>query len=220
MNSLEKVLENVQKASEAYSKDHSVKIVGISKYVGTEDVKRLYSFGQKIFGENRVQDLESKKKELQDLEIEWHFVGNLQKNKINKLIEQEPVLVHSISSFALAQELDKRLAVKGKRQRCLLQVNSADEDTKSGVSEEEAKDVYLQIQAECKNIDLEGIMSIGANTPDDEREIAKSFEVSQKIFENLKPNGAKILSMGMSGDYELAISFGANIVRLGSILFK
>jgi hypothetical protein len=198
------------------SEHHIVKIVAVSKYVDSEAVASLYEIGQRAFGENRVQDLKSKMERLEDLPLEWHFIGSLQKNKINQLIDLDPFLMQSLHSLELAQALDKRLEAKGKTMECLLQINSAKEETKSGVMPEEAKDLYAQIAETCPRIDLRGVMSIGAHT-DDKTAVTKSFETTRRIFDGLE--GAETCSMGMSGDFELAIECGSTMVRLGSILF-
>ncbi len=213
------VWQRVEKARVKTNEHTVVKIVAVSKYVTDNEIKRLYSIGQRAFGENKVQDLKEKSKKLEDLPLEWHFIGRLQKNKINHLLDISPVLIHSCDSLELAKEIDKRAKIKNKKLDILLQINSAKEESKAGVLPEIAKDTYLQIEQECKNLNLKGVMSIGAHS-DNKQEIQKSFETTYKIFEDLQKNGAKICSMGMSGDFELAIKCGSNMLRLGSILFK
>lgn len=179
--------------------------------------RALSECGQRAFGENKVQDLRAKIESLDDLPLEWHFIGNLQENKINTFLSLNPTLLHSLDSIKLALALQKRL---GERKiRALLQVNAANEPTKSGVSVESAKEIYEQICATCPNIKLEGIMSIGAHS-DKRADIEKSFKLTRDVFDSLKDKGARILSMGMSGDFEIAIAYGANIVRIGSKLFE
>jgi hypothetical protein len=198
--------------------DHKiVQLIAISKYSTSQDIKKLYESGQRAFGENKIQDLKIKQEELKDLPIAWHFVGTLQKNKINNLIDLNPVLMHSLDSLELAEDLDKKLKAKNKKMSCLLQINSAYEDTKSGVSPEIALDVYKEIQEKYTNITLKGVMSIGAHS-EDKKIIEKSFQTTKEIFE--KCDGATICSMGMSGDFELAILNGSSMVRVGSALFK
>ncbi len=213
---LDSVIQRIEDARISVSEHHIVKIIAVSKYSNEEAIKRLYQIGQRAFGENKVQDLVTKSQNLDDLPLEWHFIGNLQKNKINHLINANPYMFQGLDSLELAQALQKRLEVKESSMECLLQINSAYEATKSGVSPEEAKDLYAQIEETCPNIDLRGVMSIGAHT-EDTKVIQKSFETSYDIFRDLK--GADICSMGMSGDFELAIKCGSNMVRLGSILF-
>ena len=216
---LDEIITKVEGARLRISEHHIVKIIGISKYSTTADIATLYEAGQRAFGENKVQDLKQKMEELDALPIEWHFVGTLQKNKINNLIDLNPSLIHSLDSLELAIELNKKLEAKNKKLSALLQINSAYEDTKSGVMPEVAIEVYKQILESCPNIILKGVMSIGAHV-NDEKIIKESFKTTKKIFDELVPFGAKYCSMGMSGDFELAIACGSNMIRVGSSLFK
>lgn len=212
---LQKVLENIQKAN---TKNEKIHLVGVSKSVTSEVVKQMYDEGLSSFGENKVQVLSSKINDLKNEKISWHFIGRLQSNKINQLIDLNPVLWHSCDSLKKAIEFNKRLESKNKTQNTLLQINSANEDEKQGVSVELACEIYEQISLTCKQIRLQGVMSIGAFS-DDEKMIQKSFEKTYKIYEKLKPQGAIYCSMGMSSDYELAIKCGSNMLRIGSVLF-
>lgn len=211
------IIEKIEKARLRVSDHHIVKIVAASKYVGIQEIQSLYEIGQRAFGENKVQDMKIKVDALQNLPLEWHFIGNLQKNKINQLLSMDPHLLHSIDSLDLAIALNERLEREGKKLRALVQVNSAHEESKSGFSPDEYLDAYAQITLQCPHIHLMGIMSIGAHS-DETKLIQKSFEITHSLYEQL-PN-ATICSMGMSGDFELAIQCGSNLVRLGSILFK
>ena len=193
-----------------------VMLIAVSKNVTCTEVRELYAQGQRNFGENRVQELAKKEQELQNFtDIKWHMIGRLQNNKINQMINLKPVLWQSCDSFERALEVDKRLSYK---LDTLLQINSSDEDTKQGVSVANATEMYERIQSECKNINLKGVMSIGAQV-DEPKEIQKSFELTYKIFESLKSKGATICSMGMSSDFELAIKCGSNMIRLGTMLY-
>ncbi|MDD2357316.1 MAG: YggS family pyridoxal phosphate-dependent enzyme [Thiovulaceae bacterium] len=214
---IDSIIERVEKARLSVSAHHIVKIVAVSKYSTTDEIKALYEIGQRAFGENKVQDLEKKAEELHELPLEWHFIGNLQKNKINHLIKVNPFLFQSLDSLELALELDKRLEVNGTTMDALLQINSAYEESKSGVMPENGIEIYNEIRSTCKHINLKGVMSIGAHT-DDKAIIQKSFETTHKIYTQLE--GATICSMGMSGDFELAIKCGSNMVRLGSLMFN
>lgn len=215
MNRLQEVIAKIEKARIAYSRHQVIKLVAVSKYWDVNQIIELYEGGQRAFGENKVQDLKAKSNELENYPLEWHLIGTIQENKINTIISLAPSLIHSIDSLKLALAFQQRLEREGKTQRALLQINSAREESKSGVSPEEAKEIYLAIKESCPNLLLEGVMSIGAHTQD-QKIIAKSFEITKNIFDSL-PN-AKTLSMGMSGDYELAISCGANMLRIGSAL--
>ncbi len=219
LENLDKLIADVEDARLQLSEHHIVKIIGISKYSTSEDVATLYSAGQRAFGENKVQDLKEKMSTLEELPLEWHFVGRLQKNKINNLIDLKPTLMQSLDSLDLAQELNKKLEAKNQKMNCLLQINSAKEESKAGVMPEVAVKIYKEILETCPNIKLKGVMSIGAHVEDKEV-IEKSFNNTKTIFNELKPFGAKYCSMGMSGDFKLAIKCGSNMIRVGSTLFK
>ena len=218
-SNLDKVIWDIEEARLKRSEHLIVQLCVVGKYTDIENIKTLYSLGQRNFGENQVQQLEARSKELEELPLAWHMIGTLQKNKINKLIDLNPTLLQSLDSLDLAIELNKRLETKGKNMSALLQINSSGEATKSGVKPEEALDIYKQIQESCPNINLKGVMTIGAHSKDEEL-IKKSFDTTYKIYENLQDSGATICSMGMSNDFKLAIECGSNMVRIGSALFK
>jgi hypothetical protein len=214
---LDDLIQRVEAARLRRSEHLIVQIVAVTKYTkDTEPLRKLYAEGQRAFGENRVQDMEDKVNALSDLPIEWHFIGNLQKNKINKLLKLNPFMIQSINSYELAEAINKRT---DKPVRCLLEINSAKEPTKHGLQPELAIDTYLKIRENLPNINLQGVMTIGAHV-DDEEEIRKSFRLTYDIFEKLKPYGAEICSMGMSGDFEIAIEEGSNMIRVGSALLN
>lgn len=216
---LDKVIWNIEEARISVSEHHIVKLVAVGKYSDEKSIQTLYELGQRAFGENQVQQLETRVKNLEDFPLEWHMMGRLQSNKINKLIDLRPTLFQSLDSLKLAEALNKRLDEKNYKLNALLQINTANEPSKAGVSAEEAKDIYQQIIETCPNIKLKGVMSIGAHT-EDEKLIQKSFEKTYKIYDSLKNDTVTICSMGMSNDYELAIRCGANLVRIGSKIFK
>ncbi len=218
IKNLNTIISKVEAARLRVSEHHIVKIIGISKYSTAEDIATLYSAGQRAFGENKVQDLKQKLINLKDLPLEWHFVGRLQKNKINNLIDLNPTLIHSLDCLELSRQLNKKLEAKNKTISCLLQINSAKEISKTGVMPEEAVEIYQKILNEYTNIKLQGVMSIGAHV-EDKKIIKKSFETTKKIFDEVKIHGAKYCSMGMSNDFELAIACGSNMIRIGSRLF-
>lgn len=217
IKNLDDVISKIEFSRLQVDDHHIVQLVAVSKYSTSDDIEFLYNAGQRAFGENKVQDLKEKQEILKDLPIVWHFIGSLQKNKINNLIDCNPTLMHSLDSLDLAQELDKKLKVKNKTMRCLLQINSAYEESKSGVDPKEAVAIYKEIQEKFTNIKLIGVMSIGAHSENKE-DIIKSFQTTKEVFDNC-PN-ATICSQGMSGDFELAIANGSNMIRVGSALFK
>ncbi len=215
---LDEVIWRIEQARIAVSEHHIVKLVAVGKYSDTQSIETLYSLGQRAYGENQVQQLEERSKALEVLPLEWHFIGRLQKNKINKLIDIKPNLMQSLDSLELALALNDSLERKGGTMQCLMQINSAAEQSKAGLDPQSALDIYQEIMERCPHIQLKGVMSIGAHT-EDRKVVGESFETTYKIFESLRKSGATICSMGMSEDYELAIRCGSNLVRIGSVLF-
>ncbi len=212
-HNLDTIMQKVEDARLAVSAHHIVKVVGVTKYTDTDTIRKLYGLGQRAFGESKVQQYTARAEELSDLPIEWHFIGRLQKNKINHLLAAKPALIHSVDSFKLAQNIDKR--TEG-TVNCLLQINSSGEESKAGVDPQKALETYERIKSECPSLNLKGVMTIGAHS-EDEKKIAKSFEITRDIYEK---SGGQICSMGMSADYELAIKCGSNMVRIGSAMYK
>lgn len=216
---LDEVIWKIEQARIKVSEHHIVQLVGVGKYTELENIETLYDLGQRAFGENQVQQLSERMERLEELPLKWHMIGTLQKNKINKLIDLRPALFHALDSVELAEQLHKKLEVKGQKMSALLQVNAANEESKSGVATEKAYDIYQQVMERFPNIRLKGIMTIGAHT-DNTTLVQKSFEDTFSVYEKLQKEGASICSMGMSSDYELAIQCGSNLVRIGSQLFK
>ena len=216
---LDEVIWNIEEARITVSEHHIVKLVTVAKYTEIENIATLYALGQRAFGENQVQQLKERMTALEELPLEWHMIGSLQKNKINNLIDLRPALMQSLDSMELALELNKKLLAKEQSMNCLLQINAANEESKSGVSDAQAIDIYQEIKETCPQINLKGVMTIGAHT-EETKLIQQSFETTQSIYEKLEKEGASVCSMGMSSDYELAIKCGSNLVRVGSALFN
>ena len=216
---LDRVIWNIEQARVEVSEHHIVKLVAVGKYSDEESIRLLYELGQRAFGENQVQQLANRVESLKSLPLEWHMIGTLQTNKINRLIELNPYLLQSLSSLKLAEALNSRLERKDATMNVLLQINSSNEESKSGVKVDEAVDIYQMIRERYPNIKLKGVMTIGALSSD-KKIVQKSFETTYSIYDKLKRDGAEVCSMGMSGDYELAIKCGSNLVRIGSKIFK
>jgi len=216
---LDEVIWNIEEARITVSEHHIVQLVAVGKYTEVENIATLYDLGQRAFGENQVQQLKVRMNTLEELPLQWQMIGSLQKNKINNLIDLRPTLMQSLDSLSLAKELNKKLSEKETKMHCLLQINAAAEESKSGFSSEEAYDMYQTIIETCPNIHLKGVMTIGAHS-EDTKLIQQSFETTHKIYEKLVNHGATVCSMGMSTDYTLAIKCGSNLVRVGSALFK
>ncbi|MCS7201925.1 MAG: YggS family pyridoxal phosphate-dependent enzyme [Dictyoglomus sp.] len=216
----EKVRENIERiACRVGRRVEEIKVVAVAKGVSSSHVKEAFFSGIKMIGENRVQEAEKKIMELSDLPIEWHMVGHLQINKVKKAVKLFS-LIHSLDRFSLAYELNKEGEKLGKKIQVLIQFNTSGEPSKFGFREE---DFYKNLDSimNLKNIEILGLMTIGPLTSD-KNLIRISFRKLYEIREKLKiETGLKLpyLSMGMSDDYSIAIEEGANLLRLGRIIF-
>lgn len=199
-----------------------ITLVAVSKTQTDESILKLYSEGQKIFGENRVQELAGKYERLPK-DIEWHMIGHLQRNKV-KYIAPFVSMIQSVDSIKLLREIDKEAEKCNRKIPCLLQFHIASEENKFGLDIDEATDLLENHLNTMLHIELHGVMGMASFTENDSL-IRKEFVALKSIFSQLKTKyfadneAFSIVSMGMSGDYELAIECGSNMVRLGSILF-
>ena len=201
----------------------NVKLVAVSKTKPNEDIMEAYQCGQRIFGENKVQELVSKYESLPK-DIEWHMIGHLQRNKV-KYIAPFVSLIHGVDSFRLLKAIDREGEKQERVLHCLLQFHIAEEETKFGLNMQEAEEM-LNSQ-EFKNLQfvrIDGVMGMATFT-DDEVQVRREFKSLSTIFRQLKkmyfsnePNFSEI-SMGMSGDYHLAVEEGSTMVRIGSNIF-
>lgn len=204
-------------------KASNAQLIAVSKTKPVSDILELYNAGQRVFGENYVQELVDKQPQL-PADMQWHFIGHLQSNKV-KYIAPFVYTIHAVDSLKLLIEIDKQAAKNNRVINCLLQLHIADEDTKFGLDKNEILDLAKAIQQQnFKNILITGIMAMATNT-DDENKIEKEFIEVKQIFDNLKSeyfssfNTFKEISMGMSSDYKLAVKCGSTMIRIGSLLF-
>ncbi|MDR1346758.1 MAG: YggS family pyridoxal phosphate-dependent enzyme [Bacteroidales bacterium] len=202
----------------------AVKLVAVSKMKSIEDITALYQAGQRCFGENKAQELKLKREALPH-DIEWHFIGHLQSNKI-KYIAPFVALIHSIDSYNLLQEVNKQAIKYNRIIPCLLQFHIAQEDAKFGFSWEEAIEMLNDTQfSALQNIEIQGIMGMATFT-DNQVQISHEFHWLHHIFQQLKSDyfasneQFKEISMGMTGDYLLAIAEKSTMVRIGSAIFE
>jgi len=210
---------------EAYNKllkeceSKNVTLVAVSKTKPVENILELYESGHRDFGENYVQELIEKEKQLPK-DIRWHFIGHLQTNKV-KLILPFVYLVQSVDSLKLLKEINKQSQKINKITNCLLQVHIALEETKFGLDEEELNQIIQQFDnSRMENINIIGLMGMASFT-DDENQIRKEFEYLKSLqqkFSNVNSQ-LSILSMGMTSDYKIAIEEGSNMIRAGSLIF-
>ena len=200
-----------------------VVLVAVSKTKPQELLMEAYDCGQRVFGENKVQELVDKHEKLPK-DIKWHFIGHLQRNKV-KYLAPFVDLIHSVESLRLLKEVNKQALKNNRIINVLLQFHIAEEDSKFGLSMEECvelleSDAYLGMQ----NIRVRGVMGMATFTKD-HGQVRNEFKNLKKIFDDLKysflstENNFNLISMGMSGDYEIAIEEGSNMIRIGSTIF-
>lgn len=202
-----------------------VTLIAVSKLRSVEEIKLLYSLGHRDFGENYVQELVAKQLELPN-DIRWHFIGHLQTNKV-KYIAPFVYLVHGVDSYKLLDEINKQATHNNRIINCLLQVHVAQEETKYGLSNKELTDIIqsipkLNVSNKLSHVKLCGLMGMASLT-DDPSQLKKEFTYLKCLLddasEELNQPSFKILSMGMSSDYKIAIEEGSTMVRIGSLLF-
>ena len=200
-----------------------VRLVAVSKFKPAEDISALYHHGQRVFGENHAQEMKAKHEVLPN-DIEWHFIGHLQTNKI-KYIAPYVSLIHSIDRFDLLKEVNKHAVKNNRVIPCLLQFHIADEETKFGFTLEECKEMLDSPEfQELKNVKIHGVMGMATFT-DDQNQVRGEFRHLHQIFQDLKStyfsqnSDFKEISMGMSEDYPIAVEEGSTLVRIGSAIF-
>ena len=214
------VAENILRIKQEIGQN--VDLVVVSKYITIEEIKQVYDAGMLHLAENRVQALLERKETLPD-NIKWHLIGHLQTNKV-KYIAPFIHLIQSVDSFKLLEEINKQGLKNNRVINCLLQVYIATEDSKFGLSEEELYELINHPQiSEFKNINITGLMGMASNT-DNIAQVEKEFKQLRHFFDhiqtlNLFPH-FQTVSMGMSGDYLLAIQCGSNMIRVGSKVFE
>ena len=192
-----------------------VTLVAVSKTKPNTDILEAYHAAQKIFGENKAQELAQKAEELPK-DILWHMIGHLQTNKV-KFIAPFVSLIHGVDSIKLLKEINKRAAQNNRIIDCLLQVHIATESTKFGFLLNEVEQVITESKT-FENIRIVGLMGMATFT-DDTQQITQEFKNLSTVFQSIKSTQITILSMGMSGDYKLAIEQGSTMVRVGSAIF-
>ena len=200
----------------------SVTLVAVSKTKPVSDLMEAYTAGQRIFGENKIQEMTDKWEQMPK-DIQWHMIGHVQTNKV-KYMAEYVTLIHGVDSLKLLQEINKQAQKYNRVIDCLLQMYIANEETKFGLNESELLELIGSNEfKELKNIRIVGLMGMASFT-NDQNQIKAEFKNLKAVFENINQNeitSLKLdtLSMGMSGDYELAISCGSNMVRIGSNIF-
>ena len=219
MSEIKKNIDNILKQI-----PNNTKLVAVSKTHSIETIKETFDAGQRDFGENKVQEMVDKHNQLQNPEIKWHLIGHLQRNKV-KYIADFVELIHSVDSLKLLTEINRQAKKHDRVINCLLQFHIADEDTKFGLNYDEAIDILESDEFKSfENIKICGVMGMATFT-DDTEQVRKEFKKLKEIFSEIKDKYFKNIdyfceiSMGMSGDWKIAIEEGATILRIGSIIF-
>lgn len=198
----------------------SVNLIAVSKTKPIEDIEEAYNFGVRDFGENKVQELVEKIEKFKKDDVKWHLIGHLQRNKV-KYIVGKVYLIHSLDSIRLLKEIERKYKEQNKIAKVLIQINIGDDKNKYGIKEKEL-DEMIKVCEECTNVKVEGLMTI--LPMEDSENCKRYFKQMKEIFDNLKSKSfkniqMKYLSMGMSGDYKLAIKEGSNMIRVGQGIF-
>lgn len=219
---LASVRERVSRAAQRAGRDpREIVLVAASKAVPAERLRQAWGAGLTRFGENRAQELKEKQAALADLAVEWHFIGHLQRNKV-KDVAGKVALLHSLDRWELALDLERHLSALGRLQPVLVQVNSSGESSKSGVAPGDALDFVRRV-AGLPHLEVHGLMTIARLDPDPEQ-ARHCFRLLRELRDQIAAAaipGVRMewLSMGMSGDFEIAVEEGANLIRLGTAIF-
>lgn len=214
------VANNLKKIKSSISED--ITLVAVSKTKPVSDIMEAYDAGQRIFGENKVQEMVEKYNQMPK-DIQWHMIGHLQRNKV-KYMAEFVSLIHGVDNFKLLKEINKQAEKHNRVIDCLLQIKIASEDSKFGMSTDEASTILKSKDfSELKNVKVIGVMGMATFT-DNQEQVRKEFDNLKITFDNLKNIESsnckfEVISMGMSGDYELAIDCGSNMIRVGSSIF-
>lgn len=218
---LQQVRNNIVRACQAVGRDpKEVTLVAVSKTKPVELLKEAYDADARVFGENKVQEIMDKYDKLPD-DIQWHMIGHLQRNKV-KYIVDKVAMIHSVDSVRLAETIEQEAAKHNVRVPILIEVNVAEEESKFGVKTEEVLPLIRQI-SEFPHLEVKGLMTIApyVENPEENREIFRqlkklSVDIAAKNINNITMS---VLSMGMTGDYEVAVQEGATMVRVGTGIF-
>lgn len=195
-----------------------ITLVAVSKTKPVSDIMQAYNTGHRVFGENKVQEMAAKWKEMPE-DTQWHMIGHVQRNKV-KYMAEFVSLIHAVDSLKLLKEIDKQAAKHDRTINCLLQIKIAEEDSKFGMSAEDAKNLLTSCDYQSfKNIRIIGLMGMATFT-EDMQQVRREFRFLKELYDDLKePFSFTELSMGMSGDYKIALEEGSTMVRVGSAIF-
>lgn len=196
-----------------------VTLVAVTKTKPVSDIMEAYNAGHRIFGENKIQEMVEKSEQLPK-DIEWHMIGHVQRNKV-KYMAEFVSLIHGLDSIKLLEEINKQAIKHNRIINCLLQIKIAEEESKFGMTPEAAMELLnSKIYAECTSVNIVGLMGMSTFTNDTDQ-IKREFNTLRTLYDEIRQSHPNIntLSMGMSGDYQLAIDYGSNMIRVGSSIF-
>ncbi len=216
---LRRVRESIEKKCSEVNRNHAeITVIAVSKNFSVNEINTALNEGITNFGENKAQELMQKYNELGN-KIIWHFIGNLQRNKVRFAVEASEY-IHSVDSLLLAMEINKRAAKLNKIQKILLEIKTSDEENKSGLTDESEISDLAEYCKEYPNLELVGLMTMAPYT-DDEKRIRESFRILRNLRDELNGQGINIkeLSMGMTNDFLIAIEEGATMLRIGTAIF-
>ncbi|AHI05118.1 hypothetical protein BDW_03050 [Bdellovibrio bacteriovorus W] len=220
--SYKKVLSDIQASCISAQRDpNDVKLMLVSKTVPTEIIQASFDWGHRLFGENKIQELVQKKKDMAPTPIDFHFIGHLQTNKVKECIRYASA-IDSVDRMNLVEELDRRLQAEGKSMDILVQVNTSGEESKYGVAPELAMELVRQI-SKYDTLNIKGLMTLALFSSEAEK-VRHCFKVLRELRDNIKNEGIPRvamdeLSMGMSSDYKIAIEEGSTILRVGTAIY-
>ena len=220
---LNQVKKNIKKAAAKAGRDfREIKLLAVSKNQDIESIKILAEAGVKFFGENRVQELEEKNEKLlaENIELDWHFIGHLQRNKVKYLMRMSNCrMIESIDSFRLAKEVNKRAKKNERKIPVLIEINIAGDENKFGITPDKAEEFLKKIN-NFDYLKIEGLMTVLPYL-DDSEELRSYFKEMKKLFDQLSKEVIPLneLSMGMTNDYQIAVEEGATSVRVGTAIF-
>lgn len=223
-DNLTQIIQNIENSKKNSKFDEDVTLLAVTKFRSVDEIKEVLDFGINNLGENKVKEFESKYEFFKGENINWHFIGHLQRNKVKNLIGKT-ALIHSVDSIRLMEEINKQSEKKEVITNILIEFNIAKEENKYGFSEDEV-DFIFKNAIKFKNIKVKGVMCMAPFTDDKEiivnvfRKLRKIYDNCRKIYNKYDNIDLTIISMGMSNDYEIAIEQGSNIVRVGTSIFK
>lgn len=223
-DNLDVILSNIDNYKKNSKFDEDVKLLAVTKFRSTDEIREVLDYGINDLGENKVKEFKDKYEFFKDEDIKWHFIGHLQRNKVKDIIGKT-YLIHSVDSIRLMEEINKQSEKKDVTTNILIEFNLGKEENKYGFDESEVNEAFDKAIT-LKNINVKGVMSMAPFTEDKDT-IKKVFKMLRKIYDNYSKIYNKYdninmdsISMGMSHDYDIAIECGTNIVRIGTSIFK